>query len=141
MFKTEQAIISPQSEGLKKIVTGFFGLGALLIALHLAVIASTAPYVFSSDEMSACGARIVVSFVTHSFNLVISCLLCGFIAFLVWILNRRLYSEQGAAWFLIVISIITVIMLVLSFRSFHRLTHPRTLSGNIHECAYPVNRR
>lgn len=133
--------VPKDSETIKKIMQGFLGLGAVLIVLHFGVIGSVLPYVYSSDDLSACGARRVLSLSTHSFNFILFAICCVVCLFFMIIVNERLHFENLGVYFMAFIGAASLVMIAVSVRSFERVTHPPTLIGNVKECAYPPNLR
>jgi len=58
-----------QAEQVRVFYKYTFGLFALLLLVHMGFIGSAVPYVYSEQEASICGARKVISFLSHRVTL------------------------------------------------------------------------
>ena len=128
-----------QANHVRSFYKYLFAIFALLSVLHVGFIGSTLPYVYSDQEASICGARKLISFLSHRLSVIAAVFLISS-AVLLCITIISALSFQTRVYLITAVALCAMTtMLVTSCIEIRMAAKLPLLPQDVHNCAYPNN--
>ncbi len=128
-----------QADSVRTFYKYTFALFGLLLVVHMGFIGSALPYVYSDQEASVCGARKLITFLTHR----VTTIGLIFVVSSATLLPLALWQSFGLETRVRAIASVLVAsmlaMLVVTYAEVSWAARLPTLPADVHGCAFPAN--